>query len=59
MKEKTSLWVKKKKKKKRSGNSPTSTHIKCIRLGSVRSSHLPFKMNYVRSSLHVFAPTGE
>jgi len=34
-------------------------HIKCIKLGSVRSSHLPFKMHYVRSSLHVFSPTGE
>ena len=33
-------------------------HMKCIRLSSVRSSHLPFKMHYVRSSLHVFAPTG-
>jgi len=33
-------------------------HLKCIRLGSVRSSHLPFKMHYARSSLHVFAPTG-
>jgi len=30
-----------------------------IRLGSKRSSYLPFKMHYVRSSLHVFAPTGE
>jgi len=28
-------------------------HIKCIRLGSVRSSHLPFKMHYVRLSLHM------
>jgi len=26
-------------------------HIKCIRLGSVHSSYLPFKMHYVRSSL--------
>jgi len=34
-------------------------HIKCIRLGSVRSSHLPCKMHYVRSSLHVISPTGE
>jgi len=34
-------------------------HIKCIRLGSVRSSLLPLKMHYVRSSLHVFAPTAE
>ena len=34
-------------------------HTKCIRLGSVRSSYLPFKMHYERSSLHVFAPTGE
>jgi len=34
-------------------------HIKCVRLGSVRLSHLPFKMHYVRSSLHAFfAPTG-
>ena len=24
-------------------------HMKCIRLGSVRSSHLPFKMHYLRS----------
>jgi len=35
------------------------SHMKCIRLGSMRSSHLTFKMHYVRSSLHVFAPTGE
>jgi len=34
-------------------------HVRCIRLGSVRSSHLPFKMHYVRSSLHVSAPTSE
>ena len=34
-------------------------HMKCIKLGCVRSSHLPFNMHYVRSSLHVFALTGE
>jgi len=28
-------------------------------VGSVRSSHLPFNMHNMRSSLHVFAPTGE
>jgi len=30
-------------------------HIKCIRLGSVRSNRLPFKMHYVCSSLHICA----
>jgi len=27
--------------------------MECIRLGSVRSNHLPFTMHDVRSSLHV------
>ena len=34
---------------------PQLPHIKCIRLGAVLSSHLPFKMHYVgyvRSKLH-------
>jgi len=43
--------------KKRSGYS--RTYIKCIRLGAVRLNHIPFKMHYVCSSLHVFAPTGK
>jgi len=30
-------------------------HIKCIRLGSVRSSHLPFIVHYARSSPCIFA----
>jgi len=36
-------------------------HLKCIRLGSVRSSHLPFKMHsdgYVRSSLPILMHVG-
>jgi len=37
----------------------TKAYIQTYRLGSVRSIHLPFEMHYVRSSLHVLAPTGE
>jgi len=36
-------------------------HLKCIRLGSVRSSHLPFKkhkVGYVRSSLPILMHVG-
>jgi len=36
-------------------------HLKCIRLGSVRSSHLPFEMKkvgYVRSSLPMLMHVG-
>jgi len=55
---KKTLQRKKKTKKKTRWLFARLPHIKCIRLGSMRSSHHPFKMHYVRSS-HVFAPTGE
>jgi len=46
--------IKRRKKKELFARLP---HINRVRLGSVRSSRLPFKMHCVRSSLH--APTGE
>jgi len=57
-------WEEKEKKVQRKEESQMGIfahvpRLKCIRFDSVRSNHLSFKMQYVRSSLYVFAPTGE